>query len=358
MKLLSYKQFLDNKLNELYVHKEVEDLEDSKFILYKKDLFIFDESTWSETIESLIHDSNLNFDFSNIDDMYTSLNELKEERPDIIIGYISNNTAYIETFEHSHSEHSDDIKKLSQELKMTIKFKYFDDMSGGYDNDQFITRNIEQKKLKDRIFYHGTCLKFLESILSKGLIPTKDTNFSGIDHNNKIFMSLNIEKAVFHAHHAAKTQNSFPIIISFKVPDTSKLIPDYDLTRDVYGDKSDIMKKYNYDKIKTGLSVKRGIGYGSNKDITNKIGIYGYLGRIPASMIGDIWIDTDTLTNHQFEYNREIGEGAGEVKFNEIIDWSEIDKSQILRIISKIEDEYLEELGIEDGEDYWDKEED
>jgi hypothetical protein len=212
--------------------------------------------------------------------------------------------------------------------------------------------NIDKKKLSQRMFYHGTCVKFLPNILKYGLIPTSHTNYKGIEHDNKIFISLNIDKAQYHAFHAAMTNKSFPIIIEMKIPDVSKLVVDYDLARDVYGDDSEIMQVLGYDDFHKGIK-KSGIGY--EKDITNKIGIYGYVGRIPITHIQNIWIDLYTYQNYQHIFNPEFGEFENDSdvwdEFEDIKNWSEISKNDIMRKLEDAQEDYESEFNSGD-EDY------
>lgn len=337
------------KLNELFVHKNkrIKSLNGKNFILYKKDLWIFDEEEW---VKKKIY-SSLNQAYGkNITtvDLHDSLTTIKEEHLDILYGRIDDNVIYIEN-EFRHSEHSEDLFKLKTELGLNIKLRY---SHGNYmDKESELDINIEKKKLQDRKFFHGTSLNFLPEILKKGLIPTKHTNYKQIIHEDKIFFTLNIEKSLYHAFHSAQINKSFPIIIELKVPDINKLIVDYDLAKKVYGDYSDITNKHGYDEFDTKFK-EEGIDY--KKDITNKIGVYGYIGRIPVSFIQDIWIDLTTYRNLQNYFNPELGEGVFDETiwddFEDVQYWDEVDKNQILRIIEDIQSEYEEEFLDEENE--------
>lgn len=232
---------------------------------------------------------------------------------------------------------------------MPVKLRFY---SGKYlEKEEELRLNVDKKDLATRRFYHGTSLNFLPQILQKGLMPTRHTNYAGVNHNNKIFFTLNLETAQFHSMNAALQNKSFPIIVELKIPDASKLIVDYDLARDVYGDKSKIMKHLDYHKFHKGAE-NDGIGY--KKDITNKIGIYGYIGRIPVTYVQDIWIDLYTYSNYQDIFNPELGEYDSESdvwsEFSDVSDWSEVSKNDVMKRIYEIQEDYEDQNRSEDDE--------
>lgn len=257
-------------INELFTHKEGNNLNNKHFVLHKKDLWIFDETEY----QNIYNDISDECDY----DMYNSLIYLSSN-PSYVVGHIKNNVAYIESDYYRHSDHSPDLFKLQKELNIPIKSLYYDEN----DEKQLVDIKPNKEELKNRIFYHGTCKKFLDSILKNGLTPNNFSNYSKINFNDKVFITLNIEKAEYHAKLSADKNDSEPIIISLKIPDVSKLIIDFDLAVDIYGDDSDISKKYGYNEINKYANKNKGIGY--EGDITNKVGIYAYVGRIPSSFI-------------------------------------------------------------------------
>lgn len=352
MHIKKFQEYL--KVNELYVHKKKkEDLEGKHFILFQKDLWVFSEEEW----EKKKYYNALNKAYGKkiaSADLWDTVQSIQESYFDILTGKIEDGTIYIELrgSDFRHSEHSDDLFKLKSELNMPVKVRFY---SGQYmDKEEEAYLDIEKKKLEQRKFYHGTCLKFLPQILKNGLIPTPHTNYKDIEHENKIFFSLNIEKAQYHAFHAAKINESFPIIVELRIPDVSKLIVDYDLARDVYGDDSEIMKDLGYDEFNKGYK-RSGMGY--KKDITNKIGVYGYIGRIPATYLQDIWIDLYTYSNYQDLFNPELGSYDADSdiwnEFEDVSNWSEISKNDIMRKIEDAQEEYQSQFEEdEEDEDY------
>ncbi|MFM2392115.1 MAG: Vibrio phage, partial [Bacteroidota bacterium] len=292
-------------------------------------------------------------------DLHDTLQSIKETHFDVLTGRIEDGTIYIDLSgsDFRHSEHSTDLIKLKNELDMPVKVRF---NSGRYmEKEEELDVDVAKKKLANRRFFHGTSLNFLPQILQKGLTPTDHTNYKYIEHDNKIFFTMNLEKAQYHAFNAAQINKSFPIIVELRIPDVSKLVVDYDLARDVYGDKSKIMKQLGYSKFNKGYE-RDGMGY--KKDITNKIGIYGYVGRIPATYIKDIWIDLYTYSNYQDIFNPELGEFDAESdiwnEFEDVRNWSEISKNDIMRKIEDAQEEYQSQFEDEDYEDEYSEVED
>lgn len=327
--------FNDYKINELFVHKSNDDIDDKNFILYKKDVWIFDENEFDEIYQT-INDTIGDDIFT--DDMQDSFNIIRESYPYILVGSIRNNTIVFSSVNYRHSIDSDDLKKLKQLLNIdTIKVDFYRGVYSDIDDSTIL--KDEQKDY----FYHGTSLKYINSIYKYGIKPNdKQTNFDSDKHKDKIFITKNIEKALFHANTAAQNTNSISVILKLKVPDTSKLIIDYDVSREFYGDTEQHTELYG---IETNQYFKpTGILKDSEKvNIAKKIGIYGYLGRIPSSYIEDVIIDVNILQHwyiqlHKFgehiDYDSEIWND-----YNDIDMWSELSFKELLNYIEDIDEE-------------------
>lgn len=346
-------------INELFVHNDDDNYEDKKFILYKKDLWVFDYEYWEENelwveINDVIGEDILEQD---LDD---SIRTILEEYSYILAGEIIENKIVLDgTMNFRHSSISDDLKKLKKELNLPIKINHYTDTYAG-DVDDF---ELDTEEFKNAYFYHGTSLKYLEQIYKEGLKPMiNNTNFDKIKHKDKIFITSNLEKALFHAQTTAMKTDSFPIILKLKIPDHSKLVLDYDLALGFYGTNAKINKELGYD------NVYRNSGGGAFQydkpildndkdiDISKKLGIYGYVGRIPSSFIEDVFIDLNVLRKYPElldedyysdmslkDYDSEIWQEFDNVKL-----WSELSIKDTLNTInnilydfnSEIEEEY------------------
>lgn len=353
MKILRYNDYF--KINELFVHKEGDDPNDKYFINYKQDLWIFDDEEYEEKEIYKIINDKLGDDILT-EDIYDSIQKIEEEYPYILTGKIYDNYIIISNINYRHGQYSKDLKKVSQYLKLPVRISYqtgsYLDIDHEYDLEYF-------EEIKDGYFYHGTCLKYLDGISVKGIIPNDNTtNFDNIIHKDKIFITANLDKALFHANTAALNQNSFPIILKFKIPDISKLVLDYDLGLVFYGTDADVNKKLGYSNIHKGtggIIHNTSILKDSEKiDISKKLGIYGYTGRIPASFIDDILIDIQTLSNHWYDFNLDTLDYDSDMwnNFNSVEFWSELSIKDTLKRVEQIEDNFESEMSDEDDNNY------
>jgi hypothetical protein len=95
--------------------------------------------------------------------------------------------------------------------------------------------NILKAKLSNVKVYHGTNYKYLDKILKIGLRPTENSNFEKISHENKIFFTTKMVYAKWHSSNSASKNNSLPVILEMKIPDSSKVVLDYDVAIQQYG---------------------------------------------------------------------------------------------------------------------------
>jgi hypothetical protein len=301
--LLNFNKF---SLNELKYHRaeesDTEDYEDKKFLSYRGHVFIFDEEEWEDG--GLWEEASriLNFEVS---EYWDNAKEELEEHPYILIGTIEDNHIYLDgTKNYRHSPISDDLRKLSKELDMPVKVRAYRNES--LDEDDFEDELIDE--VKDATFYHGTCLKYVDSISKRGLMPTRTTNFDNIKHYDKIFVTTNLDKAKFHCNKASIENNSFPIILEFKIPDPSKLIFDYDVAVDILGTDNEETQRLGYSKIARKFRdfPSKVLDGDEKMDFSKKLGIYGYKGRIPASQI-TLLLDDELLEQYWYIFDPEYG---------------------------------------------------
>lgn len=326
-------------INELLVTYN-DDVNNKNFILYQGNLWFYDEG--DEQDDDIIAEISKKLDIDDIDSLY-------ETNISIIQGYISNDVAYIESQpDFRHTEHSKDMQKLAKELykinpDIIIKYvgtEYSSDEEYEYEYD------ITDKKLKDRDFYHGTSLEFLSGILSTGIKPMEDISNYTIKNYDKIFITLNINKAHYHSINTYLKQPSgndnFPIVLDFKVPDVSKLVTDYDLAINVYGSTHPKLDELGYDNSNLRPSTPiKGYDVDNPRDIENKIGVFGYKGRIPASYIEGVYIDLDGFRSHVFA--SIMGEDMM-VDVTPFRDWTYVPIDEIKNVLGDIEEEVHNEL--------------
>lgn len=349
------------KVNELYIHKKSDELDRKNIILYKKDLWVFDENEWEDGVADEIY-KKLNIEPS--DDLFDFLNEVSEVRPDVLVAEIINGYIVINSrYNYRQSKNSTDIKKLKKALNMEIKINF---SSGPY-LEKEEEYDIDFEEMEDSYFYHGTSINFLESISKKGIMPNpKRTNYPNIKHKDKIFLTSNIEKAYYHSVTSSINNNSLPVIIKFKIPDISKLVPDYDLSIEFFGVNNEINKKLGYSEIKNQIGMgsfdytNTKVDSSRKSSFIKKMGIYGYIGRIPSSKIESILVDSYLINNYiPYINGDENGIGGDEISYdselwNEINDinmWSEWSMKYAVDRIEDIESDYYDYMDEDEDED-------
>jgi hypothetical protein len=211
------------------------------------------------------------------DNARTVIEKLQSLVKDIFIGKILENgqSLYIYNFGDFDGEHSPYFQQILRQLDIDNVIE------GGHIGDEgvkFIT-NSEIKSMPD-IGFHGTSSKYLTSILRHGIQKDRPSNWKDVQHTKYIFFSTKTIKPLFHAMNIAKSQNSKPIIIEFKIPNKNYITHDFDIekytgTSDIYADiESDIKKKAISNKP---MSLSK-----------NK-GIYAYIGSIEPQYIKAVW---------------------------------------------------------------------
>jgi hypothetical protein len=350
------------RLNELFKRGEGEFA-----IGYKQHLWLLDNEDFEEQTEVYqdMYDT-LNTEredgFPEYSDIYGLNADIMDDKyPDIVMGRISNGMLYIigdNNFRHSTA--SKTLLKMMDELdidKVVVHGVYFDEDSD-YEFEYEQTKEEFLKPLSEKFFYHGTDMNALKKILKTGIRPQEGkSNYNKIQHSGKVFVTLNPERADFHANTAARNNDSFPVVIKLKIPDVDKLVLDYDVAIDVYGYEHELTMRLGYDDIMyyaakgdlrfnpslTNFVPKDKLAQVRDKSSLNtKLGVFGYLGRIPASYFESLYLSEENLKTqamldvHGFS-KYDIGAKAvvGDYKEYSISEF----KDEYERYVEEIEDE-------------------
>lgn len=264
-------------------------------IAYGDKIWIFDEDTdWTlEQFADLVRtakiditqlyrskDGNIEAAFEQFQDSTSNFIE-DLERHDIFIGSMSNGILY-QDFRHDMAfdpKSSVLIKKVAAQLGLDASVLQ-SDMSG---NEELVDKSNMKGVPHIETAYHGTTTNYIDSIMKIGLRPrnvTKSkTNYSNIEHGDAIFFTTKIGKAMYHAQNASH-RGGLPLIISFSIPDQSKIIPDYDIDINSGG------KTYAHIEKYTGRTSVRKMA-GDPAKLSREFGNYGYRGSIPPKFIND-----------------------------------------------------------------------
>lgn len=345
-------------LNELKIFKpeSMDEYEDSKVIFTTIDgnVFIFDD-------EDDVNDQ--------LTDLYGyDVNEIEDEAAEgqtFVVGRIEDNFLWLYSADELSptSVLNKQIAKVVKQLDLYgVKFEdqiISADDGGNYDEADIETvysrQDLIYATVESDVFYHGTDLSALKSIMTKGLMGTKKSNYV-IKHDSKVFITTKITKAAYHAMHSATNNDSIPVILKLKVPDVSKLVLDYDVAVSVYGIDHPITMKLGYDELYHNTSKMPPMKYDDadmeewkkeldKSSLNSKIGIFGYSGRIPASHILGFYVDENAVAYYEM-YGDNEKSMAEMVK--DSLDDTYKSYSDLMSDVNDIIDEEREEYDDED----------
>lgn len=187
------------------------------------------------------------------------------------------------------------------------------------------------------VMYHGTTSIYLPSIIKYGLMPGEGpSNFAqqSVFHTDKIFLADRQSEARHFAGNATMQQGGFGMVVMVKIPDPSKLLPDYDVDRHAMATDRG---KSTYPNLAHHGDHEWEIASVSPWRATKQAGKYAYQGRIPASHVIDI-----------------------EVRFSAENGWETIDLPYTQELIMRFGEEWPEYYGydLEELDGYDEEDED
>ena len=258
------------------------------------------------------------------------------------------------------STDSSTLKKIMKALNIDeVVIDYFDE---DMEDDSVFREDRKEftRPLKKKTFMHGTSLLAWKGIRKTGIRPMgHKTNFDHIRHDDKTFLTLNKEKALFHATTAMHKSQTAPIILELKIPDVDKLVMDYDVAIFNYGRDHKRTIELGYTEIDkharnmfgaVGMSDAvnpdlRDIRNSGRESLSSKLGIFGYIGRIPAKFIEGVWFDEDAVTSTI--YNDVFG-GDVEVRGRGLSNWEFLTVKQFNYRLGDIEETLESEMTEDD----------
>jgi hypothetical protein len=355
---MSFRQFL----NEMLSVGEKTPKEDDTIIAYNKWVWIVNDYTFDIHKENILKTLKIKED--GIHELYDLKTSLREYNSDIIVGTYSRRALSLDSSDWRHSTGSKLLLKTMKLLKLhKVEVPYYDESQG--DTEYFEDdREDMLTPMAKKTFYHGTSAKQAQGIIKKGILPSGGegiTNFEKIAHAEKVFITLNLEKAYFHANTAARLNNDFPVIIEIKLPDVNKLVLDYDVAMAFYGIDNQETIDLGYDDIHQYAT-----GGGNNyqlqmnvvdrmkkvkTDLSTQLGVFGYQGRIPPSHIYKIIFDEDALERYVYGQETDYYEyDEARQEISELGDWIEVKAEKFKGVI----DDHIETIQqeYEDDEDY------
>lgn len=221
-----------------------------------------------------------------------------EERPDIISArYDPDNQAlWVPDNELGHHP------RASLELKKLAELLGVDSVSGNRyfaqdDAEARFYRHEMEGQVPDEL-YHGIDANALPDILRLGLVPGRGDGNWEVGQFDLVFLAADWHKAAFHASRQQHEGHGAPVILKVKIPDRTKIEPDFDAVNAFGTDDYEKVDELGYSGSNAympshGESGRQEIA-NQNPDAKNLplvSGVIGYSGRIPPSHIKQIDVD-------------------------------------------------------------------
>ncbi len=307
--MLSYKDFIIDgnfDLSLLYEMKVDGKLQsDTLLIAFYDTIFLFKENQLEIYKEKILEKIKLLFPDYNetkfllVKNMRELTNVINDTLEDIIIGYIDSDKKlhFLNTLPRDYR-----VNSLPKKVVDTLKRKEY------INTFDFIKEpnTVPRKQNETIMVYHGTNSDRVLSIINKGLLRGKESDWKDLDGiiNDRLFLTIDIEQALFHANKSSKLDkninrfDSLPVILKIVLPDKTKLEPDYDVERmtgedEIYGIK-DKRTVINNDSIK----------------LSKELGIYSYKGNIYPNHIVGVLIPSEKYLKGRLKrksFNNDFG---------------------------------------------------
>lgn len=326
--MLSFKEFIISgkvDLSLLYEMKVVgEPQADTLLIAFYDVIFLFKEHELESYKQKILDKIKLLYPdynetkFNLIKNLRELTNIVNDTLEDVIIGYIDSEKTlhFLNTLPRDYR-----VNGLPKKVVDTLKRKEY---IGKFE----FVKEPDTKVRKDNekiIVYHGTNSDKISDIIRNGLLRGKETDWEDLGDiiNDRLFFTIDVEQALFHANRTSKLDrnenkfNSFPVILKVVLPDKTKLEPDYDVER-MTGE----------DKI-YGVQDKRTVIKIDSMKLSKELGIYSYKGDVYPNHIVSVFIPSEKYIKGRHKrksFNNDFG-------LNEFV---ELSRNQIKDYMNKL----------------------
>lgn len=326
--MLSFKEFIISGKIDLSLFYEMkvvgEPQDDTLLIAFYDTIFLFKEYELESYKQKILDKIKLLYPdynetkFNLIKNLRELTNIINDTLEDIIIGYIDSEKTlhFLNTLPRDYR-----VNGLPKKVVDTLKRKEY---IGKFE----FVKELDTKVRKDNekiIVYHGTNSDKVSDIIGKGLLRGKETDWQDLGDiiSDRLFFTIDIEQALFHANKTSKLDrnetkfNSFPVILKVVLPDKTKLEPDYDVER-MTGE----------DKI-YGVRDKRTVIKNDSMKLSKELGIYSYKGDVYPNHIVSVFIPSEKYIKGRYKrksFNNDFG-------LNEFV---ELSRNQIIDYIDKL----------------------
>lgn len=299
MRLIEFWTRVDmTRLDELFIRfKTPGTHDDYHLIAHRENIWLYTADDRDN--EQLVADiqQRAGLEGQDLDDLATEATE----RGDLITGvYHASKNEFWHQGDPSMITHN---PAVSQYFKKLMQFLGVEEVTGerlsGNDSESVSTMQHDMHgKIPERM-HHGTNTGAMPNILKVGLVPGEgEGNWDEVGQfGDVIFLTEDFYNAKFHAERQANTINNVaPVILEVKVPDPTKIVPDFDVQSQTGGnmEKADELgytgsQHYNAYHVRNRRDEIAKNNPGS--DLSMISGIIAYQGRIPANHITKIYAD-------------------------------------------------------------------
>ena len=301
MRLLEFFTRLDmTRLDELFIrYKTPGEQADFQVIAHRENVWLFTRDDMDN--ERLVADvqQRTGLDGEDLDD----LSQQATERGDVIAGtYNPGQDSFWHQGDPGMMTHN---PAVSAYFKKLIEFLDVNWVNGnrfsGMDDVEVQTHRSDMHGKIPDVLHHGTNTGAMDDILKRGLVPgAGEGNWGeqGVEQfHDLIFLTEDFYNAKFHAERQSSNINGVaPVILKVRVPDQSKIVPDFDVLTQMGGN-PEMADQLNYsgnqhyynDRI---MKQREEIAkHNPGSDLTMISGIVAYQGRIPANHIIEVIAD-------------------------------------------------------------------
>jgi len=164
-----------------------------------------------------------------------------------------------------------------QQILRTLKTKKISRFDDGFEPNEYMLP-LKKKPMEG---FHGTNTDKIENILRIGMRKDADKNFGVSIRMNKdlLFFSTQLQQPLLHGNLSSKLKDNtdkfsaLPVIISFNVPDKTKLRQDFDMENAT--GKTELYNHPSFTELKNRKSITD-----DPMRLSKELGIYAYEGNI------------------------------------------------------------------------------